>query len=640
MVEDKVGIKEYLGIKIDYNKEKKLDRFSLETLKDRYFWKETKENGYTETETHAQEAFARAAVFGATHKGNTDFELAQRLYNYSSDCWFMFSTPILSNGGTSRGLPISCFLNYVPDSRDGLSDHYDENIWLASSGGGIGGYWGDIRSNGIPTTHGSRSTGSIPFMHVVDSQMLAFNQGDTRRGSYASYTNISHPEIEEFINMRKETGGDTNRKNLNLHNGVNITNEFLNAVENNLDWRLIDPKTNDAVKIVNARDLWWQIINARAETGEPYMINIDTCNEVLPKEQKDLGLEIKQSNLCSEITLPTNEERTAVCCLSSVNLEYFDEWSEQPLFIEDLITMLDNVLQHYIDNAVDTDALGEYNANFKRFTKHIKEGKKGFTKSAYSAYRERSLGLGAMGFHSYLQSHNIPFESIYATGFNYKAFKHIKTQASRASEKLADDRGEAPDVSGSGRRNAHLLAVAPNASSSIICGGASPSIEPYRANVYTHKTLSGSFQVKNKYLEDILKSKGLKKTELEKVWKDISGHEGSVQHLDILTEKEQQTFKTASEIDQLWVIEHAEKRQEFICQSQSVNLFFTLPKATESQEIHDDYMQYVNDVHWYGMNKLKSLYYFRSNAARNVENVNIKIPRIKLDDVDCIACEG
>jgi len=640
VVEDKVGIKEYLGIKIDYNKEKKLDRFSLETLKDRYFWKETKENGYTETETHAQEAFARAAVFGATHKGNTDFELAQRLYNYSSDCWFMFSTPILSNGGTSRGLPISCFLNYVPDSRDGLSDHYDENIWLASSGGGIGGYWGDIRSNGIPTTHGSRSTGSIPFMHVVDSQMLAFNQGDTRRGSYASYTNISHPEIEEFINMRKETGGDTNRKNLNLHNGVNITNEFLNAVENNLDWRLIDPKTNDAVKIVNARDLWWQIINARAETGEPYMINIDTCNEVLPKEQKDLGLEIKQSNLCSEITLPTNEERTAVCCLSSVNLEYFDEWSEQPLFIEDLITMLDNVLQHYIDNAVDTDALGEYNANFKRFTKHIKEGKKGFTKSAYSAYRERSLGLGAMGFHSYLQSHNIPFESIYATGFNYKAFKHIKTQASRASEKLADDRGEAPDVSGSGRRNAHLLAVAPNASSSIICGGASPSIEPYRANVYTHKTLSGSFQVKNKYLEDILKSKGLKKTELEKVWKDISGHEGSVQHLDILTEKEQQTFKTASEIDQLWVIEHAYKRQEFICQSQSVNLFFTLPKATESQEIHDDYMQYVNDVHWYGMNKLKSLYYFRSNAARNVENVNIKIPRIKLDDVDCIACEG
>ena len=311
MVEDKVGTKPYLGIVIDYDKEKKLDKFSLDTLKDRYFWDE---------ETHAQEAFARAAVFGATFKGETDFELAQRLYNYSSDLWFMFSTPILSNGGTSRGLPISCFLNYVPDSRDGLSSHYDENIWLASSGGGIGGYWGDIRSNGISTSNGSRSTGSIPFIHVVDSQMLAFNQGVTRRGSYAAYMDISHPEIEEFINMRKESGGDINRKCLNLHNGINITNEFLQAVQEDADWRLVDPKTGEAVKIVKARDLWWQIIYARAETGEPYMVNIDTCNEALPKEQKDLGLEIKQSNLCSEITLPTNEERTAECCLSSVNL--------------------------------------------------------------------------------------------------------------------------------------------------------------------------------------------------------------------------------------------------------------------------------------------------------------------------------
>jgi len=631
MVEDKVGIKEYLGIKINYSNEKNLDKFSLDTLRDRYLW---------ENETHAQEAFARASIFGATYKGSTDFELAQRLYHYSSSCWFMFSTPILSNGGTSRGLPISCFLNYVPDSRDGLSSHYNENIWLASSGGGIGGYWGDIRSNGIPTTHGSKSTGSIPFMHVVDSQMLAFNQGVTRRGSYAAYMDISHPEIEEFINMRKESGGDINRKNLNLHNGINITNEFLKAVEEDADFRLIDPKTNEPTKIVNARDLWWQIINARAETGEPYMVNIDRCNEALPKEQKDLGLEIKQSNLCSEITLPTNEERTAVCCLSSVNLEYFDEWSENPMFIEDLITMLDNVLQHYIDNAVDTDNLGEYNANFKRFQKHIKEGKEGFTKSAYSAYRERSLGLGAMGIHSYLQSRNIPFEGIFATGFNYKAFKYIKTQALRASENLADQRGEAPDVSGSGRRNAHLLAVAPNASSSIICGGTSPSIEPYRANVYTHKTLSGSYQVKNKYLEELLKDKGLKKDELNALWKDIAGNDGSVQHLDILTDDEKEIFKTANEIDQIWIIEHAAKRQEFICQAQSVNLFFTLPKATESQEVHDEYMQYVNDVHWYGMNKLKSLYYFRSNAARSVENVNTKVQRIKLDDAECIACEG
>ena len=631
MIKDKIGPKEYLGIKINYDNEDKLDKFSLDTLKDRYF---------TGEETHAQEAFARAATFGATFKGVTDFELAQRLYNYSSSCWFMFSTPILSNGGTSRGLPISCFLNYVPDSRSGLSSHYDENIWLASSGGGIGGFWGDVRSNGVSTTHGSKSTGSIPFMHVVDSQMLAFNQGVTRRGSYAAYMDISHPEIEEFIEMRKSSGGDINRKCLNLHNGVNVTNEFLKAVENNEEWRLIDPKSKEAIKVVDARYLWWQIINARAETGEPYIVNIDNCNDALPQKQKDLGLEIRQSNLCSEITLPTNEERTAVCCLSSVNLEYFDEWSYDKNFISDLITMLDNVIQHFIDNAIDTTQLGEYNANYDRFKKYIKKGKEGFTKAAFSAYRERSLGLGAMGFHAYLQKSNTPFESIFATSFNYKAFKHIKTHAIRATERLADERGESPDISGSGRRNAHLLAVAPNASSGIICSGTSPSIEPYRANVYTHKTLSGSYQVKNKFLEKLLIKKGLTKKELDKLWKEIAGKDGSVQHLNILTDAEKEVFKTANEINQIWVIEHAYKRQEFICQAQSVNLFFTLPKATESQKTHDEYMQYVNDVHGYGANKLKSLYYFRSNAARNAEDVNVKVPRIKLDDVECIACEG
>ena len=629
-MEDKVGDKEYLGIKINYDNEKLLDKFSLDTLRDRYF---------TGEETHAQEAFARASVFGATFKGVTDFELAQRLYNYSSRCWFMFSTPILSNGGTSRGLPISCFLNYVPDSRTGLSSHYDENIWLASSGGGIGGYWGDVRSNGVSTAHGSKSTGSIPFMHVVDSQMLAFNQGVTRRGSYAAYMNIWHPEIEEFINMRKESGGDINRKCLNLHNGVNINNEFLQAVENDEEWRLIDPKSNEAIKTINARELWWQVLNARAETGEPYIVNLDTCNKALPQKQKDLGLAIKQSNLCSEITLPTDEERTAVCCLSSVNLEHFDKWSKDKNFINDLVTMLDNVLQHFIDNAVDTTQLGEYNANFKRFTKHIRAGKEGFTKATYSAYRERSIGLGAMGFHAYLQSKQIPFESIYASGFNHKAFKHIKTKALEASQGLAESRGEAPDISGSGLRNAHLIAVAPNASSSIICGGTSPSIEPYRANVYTHKTLSGSYQVKNKYLEKLFKSKGIKGKKLTQLWKDIAGYDGSVQQLDILTAEEKEIFKTANEINQIWIVEHAYKRQDFICQSQSVNLFFILPKATEPQAVHDDYMQYVNDVHWYGANKLKSLYYFRSNAARNAENVNVKIPRIKLDE-GCIACEG
>ena len=633
MIDDKVGVKPYLGININYNKEKKLDRFSLDTLKDRYLYQE-------EGETYAQEAFARAAVFAATFKGTTDFELAQRLYNYSSDLWFMFSTPILSNGGTNRGLPISCFLNYVPDSRDGLSAHYDENIWLASTGGGIGGYWGSVRSNGIATANNSRSTGSIPFMKVVDSQMLAFNQGITRRGSYAAYMDIDHPEIEEFINIRKESGGDINRKCLNLHNGINLTNEFLQAVKNDEDWRLIDPKTKEAVKIVSARELWWQILNARAETGEPYMVNIDNCNDALPKSQKDLGLEIKQSNLCSEITLPTNEERTAVCCLSSVNLEHFDEWSKNEQFIDDLVTMLDNVLQHFIDNAIDTSEIGEYNANYKRFSNHVKPDKKSFTKAAYSAYRERSIGLGAMGFHAYLQRKGIPFEGIFATGFNYKAFQHIKGKAVDATKRLAEERGEAPDVHGSGHRNAHLLAIAPNASSSIICGGTSPSIEPYRANVYTHKTLSGSYQVKNRNLESLLKKKGLKAKELEQVWKDIAANEGSVQHLDILDDKEKELFKTANEINQIWIVEHAYKRQEFVCQSQSVNLFFVFPKATEPQEIHDEYLQYVNDVHWYAMHTLKSLYYFRSDAARTAENVNIKIPRIRLEDVECIACEG
>ena len=408
---------EYLGIQIDLNKETKLDQFSINTLKDRYFW---------ENETYAQQAFARASVFGATYKENTDYDLAQRLYEYASSCWFMFSTPILSNGGTSRGLPISCFLNYVPDSRFGLSDHYDENIWLASAGGGVGGYCGAVRSNGTSTSNASKSTGSIPFMHVVDSQMLAFNQGVTRRGSYAAYTDIDHPEVEEFIAMRKTTGGDLNRKCLNLHNAVNITNEFLDAVQADKDWRLIDPKSKEAVKSVSARDLWWQIIHTRAETGEPYIVNLDNCNEHLPKEQKELGLEIKQSNLCSEITLPTNEERTAVCCLSSVNLETFDEWKDNELFIKDLVTMLDNVLEHFIESAVDTDELGTYRAGADRFKNYIKEGKNAYKKSAYSAYRERSIGLGAMGFHSYLQSKNIPFEGLYASSFNHRVFSHIK----------------------------------------------------------------------------------------------------------------------------------------------------------------------------------------------------------------------
>ena len=624
-------IKEYLGIQIDYSKDKKLDKFSIDTLQDRYYW---------ENEKSPQEAFARAAVFGATYKGSINFNLAQRLYNYASDHWFMFSTPILSNGGTTRGLPISCFLNYVPDSRIGLSDHYDENIWLASSGGGIGGYWGDIRSDGVSTGNGSRSTGSIPFMHVVDSQMLAFNQGTTRRGSYAAYSDISHPEIEEFINMRKSSGGDINRKNLNLHNAVNITNEFLEAVKTDDEWRLIDPKTNEPTKVISARELWMRLLETRAETGEPYLINIDTCNEALPEKQKELGLRINQSNLCSEITLPTNEERTAVCCLSSVNLEYFDKWRNDEQFIQDLVIMLDNVLEHFIEEIVYTDKLGGYTANFKRFKTYVKEGKNGLVKAAYSAYRERSIGLGAMGFHSYLQSKGLPFQGLQQTGINNTIFSHIKSKAVEANRLLADFRGEAPDVHGSNNRNSHLLAIAPNASSSIICGGSSPSIEPVRANVYTHKTLSGNYKVKNKYLEKLLKKKGLNVEEREKIWKDISNERGSIQNIKIFNKEEKEIFKTADEINQLHLVEHAKIRQPYICQSQSVNLFFVPPKATEPQEVHDEFLQYLNDVHWYAMHHLKSLYYLRSDAAKSAENVNVRIQRINLEETECLSCEG
>ena len=628
----KVGVQEYLGVQIDYDRDKSLADFGVATLRDRYLWGD---------EESPQEAFARASVFSATYKGITDYELAQRLYDYSSKYWFMFSTPILSNGGTTRGLPISCFLNYVPDSREGLSQHYDENIWLASSGGGIGGYWGDVRSSGVSTSSGSRSTESIPFMHVVDSCMLAFNQGTTRRGSYAAYMDISHPEIEEFIAMRKPTGGDINRKSLNIHNGVNITNQFLDAVREDEPWRLIDPKSKECLKTVNARGLWWQLIQTRFETGEPYILNVDTCNEHLPREQKDLGLKINQSNLCSEITLPTDEERTAVCCLSSVNLAHFDEWSTDDNFIADMITMLDNVLELFIESIVDIKVLdSDYSANFRRFKNYVQEGKEGFSKAAYSAYRERSIGLGAMCFHSYLQGRGLPFESVFAASFNHRAFSTIRDRANEASLALGADRGEAPDMAGSGKRNAHLLAVAPNASSSIICGGTSPSIEPTRANAYTHKTLSGSFQVKNLYLDRLLAKKGLKVKEREEVWKDIISHKGSVQHLDILEDEEKDVFKTAPELNQIWIVEHAHQRQQYICQSQSVNLFFTPPPTTAPQEIHDEFLQYVNDVHWAGANTLKSMYYLRSESVRDAENVNIKIPRVNLEDVECLSCEG
>lgn len=591
-------------MQINYERDELLPDFSVRTLEDRYL---------LDDETSPQQAFARAAKTFAD-----DDDHAQRLYDYASQLWFMFSTPVLSNGGSSRGLPISCFLNYVGDSRGGIAGHYTENAWLSSVGGGIGGYWGDVRSVGSKTSRGSESTGVIPFLKVVDAEMLAFSQGVTRRGSYAAYLPIDHPEIEEFLDVRKPTGGDINRKSINLHHAVIISNKFMELIANatNIEgfddsWDLIDPHSGEVRKTVSAKVLWIKIIQNRVETGEPYIMFEDTINEALPEFQKALGLKVHQSNLCSEITLPTDDTRTAVCCLSSVNLEKFDEWSSSETFIPDLIRMLDNVIEYFINNAPDELA-----------------------RARFSASQERSLGLGAMGFHAYLQKRGIPFESAMAKSFNLRAFSHIKTEASRATRELAEERGECPDSkwAGGGVRNAHLLAVAPNASSSIICGNTSPSIEPYRANAFTQKTKTGSALLKNPFLEKLLEEKG---ENTEEVWKTIITNNGSVQHLDCLTDYEKDTFKTAVELDQRWVVEHAADRQEHICQAQSVNMFF--PADVSKQELHN-----VHLMAW--TKKLKTLYYLRSEALKRAEVVSDEKLREYIFDFDdeegCLACEG
>jgi len=586
-------------IEIDYSKDKLLTEFSFKTLEDRYL---------VGDEKSPQEAFARAAEAFAD-----DEEHAQRLYDYASNLWFMFATPVLSNGGTRRGLPISCFLNYVDDSREGITDHYTENAFLSSFGGGIGGSWSTVRSQGTKTSKGSESTGVIPFVKVVDSEMLAFSQGVTRRGSYASYLHMSHPEIEEFLDIRKPTGGDTNRKCLNLHHGVVIPDKFMEVIhratkEENFDdsWELIDPHSGEVKKVVSARALWVKLLQNRMETGEPYIMYEDAVNAELPQFQKDKGLYVNHSNLCSEITLATNDERTAVCCLSSVNLEYYDEWSKVPAFIPDLIRMLDNVLEYFINNAPDQ-----------------------MEKAKFSAMRERSIGLGAMGFHAYLQKNMIPFESIFASTINDEMFFHIKSQAQKTTEQLAVERGACPDDDSCSVRNAHLLAIAPNASSSIICGNTSPSIEPFRANAFTQKTKSGSFLQKNKFLEKLLDEYT---SNDDSTWKSIVTNKGSVQHLDILTDEEKEVFKTAVEINQAWVVEHAAARQEYICQSQSVNLFF--PPDVNKGDLHNVHM-----LAW--AKNMKTLYYLRSEAISRADNVSNKIKReIIFEQQDCLSCEG
>ena len=588
-----------MTIKIDYSRDKLFDEFSIRTLEDRYM---------VADETSPQQAFARAAkVF------SDDDDHAQRLYDYVSNHWFMFATPLLSNGGTERGLPISCFLNYVDDSREGITEHYTENAYLSSFGGGIGGTWSDIRAAGTKTSKGSESTGVIPFMKVVDAEMLAFSQGITRRGSYASYLHMSHPEIEEFLDIRKPTGGDTNRKCLNLHHGIVIPDKFMEIIHmatktEGFDdsWELIDPHSGEVKKVVSARTLWVKLLQNRMETGEPYLMFEDAVQADLPDFQKRKGLRVNHSNLCSEITLATNEERTAVCCLSSVNLEYYDEWKKVPAFIPDLVRMLDNVLTYFIENAPDS-----------------------LERAKYSAFRERSIGLGAMGFHAYLQKNKVPFEGMFASGLNEEMFSHIKSHAQKETLKLAVERGACPDDDTCTVRNAHLLAIAPNASSSILCGNTSPSIEPFRANAYTQKTKSGSHLHKNKFLEDVLEKLGRND---DNTWKSIVSNKGSVQHLDFLSDELKEIFKTAVEINQSWVVEHAAVRQQYVCQSQSVNLFF--PPDVNKGDLHNIHM-----LAW--AKNMKTLYYLRSEAISRADNVSNQIKReIIFEQEDCLSCEG
>lgn len=534
----------------------------------------------------------------------TDAEHSQRLFDYMEKRWFCPASPVLANAGSKRGLPISCFLNYIADSREGILNHYTENGFLSSFGGGIGGHWSSIRSVGTETSGGVTTTGLIPFIKVADSQTLAFSQGNTRRGAYAAYLDIHHPEIQEFLLIR-DPSGDPNRKTLNIHHGVNIDDKFMEAVRDDKEYNLIDPHTGTVTKTVNARNLWFKILDLRMKTGEPYLHFIDTSNKRLPQELKNLGLRINGSNLCTEIFLPTNKDRTAVCCLSSVNLAKYDDWKDEKQFIGDLIEFLDNVLEDFIQRAP------------KEF----------FWRSIVSAMRERSLGLGAMGFHTFLQQKMVPFDSVIAKSWNKRIFSQIREQAEEKTKELAILRGEPSDIAGSGRRNAHLLAIAPNATSSYVCGGVSPGIEP-TLNSFSAKTKTINFTWRNSALEPYVTD--------DKVWRKIHSNNGSVQEISGLSNEIKEVFKTSFEIDQRWVVELASDRQEFIDQGQSVNLFFT----------PDDDVKYINRVHVDAWKKgLKSLYYVRTTSIGRPENIADKIERkVRVDSEssgdECLACEG
>ncbi|MBX9801342.1 MAG: ribonucleoside-diphosphate reductase subunit alpha [Caulobacteraceae bacterium] len=557
-----------------------LDRTRDDLLTD--FGKKTLEDRYLLPGESYQDMFARVATAYAD-----DHEHAQRVYDYMSKLWFMPSTPVLSNGGADRGLPISCFLNAVADSLDGIQSVWNENVALASNGGGIGTYWGGVRSIGEKVKGAGQTSGIIPFIRVMDSLTLAISQGSLRRGSAAVYLDVHHPEIEEFLEIRKPSG-DFNRKSLNLHHGINISDAFMEAVRDGRSFDLLSPKDQAVVRTVDARTLWQKILEIRLQTGEPYLIFSDTVNRQLPQHQRDLGLSVKQSNLCSEITLHTGRDhlgvdRTAVCCLSSVNAESFLEWREEPRFIEDVMRFLDNVLEDFIRRAPPAMAA-----------------------AVYSAKRERSVGLGLMGFHSFLQAQGVAFESAMAKSWNMRLFKHLRREADKASRLLAEEKGACEDAAERGvlERFSHKLAIAPTASISIICGGTSAGIEPIPANIYTHKTLSGSFAVKNPYLERILGEKGI---DTEAVWNSILEHEGSVQHLEGLTDDEKSIFKTAFELDQRWIVELSADRAAEICQAQSINLF--IPGDVNKWDLHM--------LHWSAWEKgVKSLYYLRSKSVQ------------------------
>jgi ribonucleoside-diphosphate reductase alpha chain len=578
------------------------------------FGKTTLEDRYLLPGESFQDMFARVATAYAD-----DIAHAQRIYDYISRLWFMPATPVLSNGGAERGLPISCFLNSVDDSLDAIVGTWNENVWLASNGGGIGTYWGGVRSIGEKIGQNGASSGIIPFIRVMDSLTLAISQGSLRRGSAAVYLDVHHPEIEEFLEIRKPSG-DFNRKSLNLHHGINITDAFMEAVAADADFELLSPKDGAVVRAVKARKIWQKILELRLQTGEPYLLFVDTVNKAMPAHQRKLGFKVRQSNLCSEIMLHTGkdhlgEDRTAVCCLSSLNVETFLEWKDHPQFIEDVFRFLDNVLEDFIQRAPDEMA-----------------------RATYSAFRERSVGLGIMGLHSFLQSQGVPFESAMAKSWNMRIFKHVRTQADAASVKLAQERGPCPDAAEVGvmARFTHKLAIAPTASISIICGGTSAGIEPIPANIYTHKTLSGSFSVKNPYLERLLAEKGL---DTDVVWSSILENEGSVQHLEGLTELEKAVFKTAFELDQRWVIELAADRTPYICQGQSLNVF--IPGDVDKWDLHM--------LHWSAWEKgVKSLYYCRSKSVQRAQMAGTTAKdtmaesaeaAAKTDYEECLACQ-